>query len=194
MSKNPKKVKVQDVNLGDENERLIGIIMTVLQTLLFDLKELRKIYNIITERTLSGVNFDLNKIIEFINYSFSKNKNLTTMREIPQIFIFDKKSRIISLVYSLCDLPTKKVKSDFIRKMKLYVPLNFAVFEQLMVKNGYSDDDKYWIMTRLELIHNTDDGPISIDKVSKKLTRTVRNDFIEIISAYDHYDTGAFAP
>lgn len=178
--------------LEPENERLLQLLFSLLTVLKFDTSECQKIYDIISSKVTSEVGIDFRNILEFVNLSFSIDQNLTETHYVPHIFNFDNES--IQLIDGVGHLPTEDEKKDFIIKMKSYSTIDFTNFRDMMSFLGFSPNEQQWITTRLELIHNTTDGPISMNKVIERLMTIIktmanesRNSFIEVISVYDHY-------
>ncbi len=190
--KNNKNSKLYGGELDPENERLLQLLFSLLAVLKFDADECQEIYDIISTKVSSEVGIDFRNVLEFINLSFSIDQNLTEARDIPQIFNFN--NEMIQLIDSVGQLPTKDDKNNFITKMKSYSTIDFTNFRDMMSFIGFSHNEKQWITTRLELIHNTVDGPISMNKVIERLMTMIktmanetRNSFMEVISVYDHY-------
>lgn len=189
-----KKLGGDPTNTGSEQERLINLLISLLLCLGFNVEECRKIYDDIKIKRESGISINLRNMMEFINFSFSINQDLTTMHDVPQIFNFE--TNPIQMLEGVGKIPTESERKDFVIKMKSYSMIEFAKLKELMSLVGFSEEEQYWITTRLELIHNTNDGPISIDKVVSKITsmiqtvgKEVRRSFIEVVSVYDHYES-----
>jgi hypothetical protein len=177
-----------------EQERLINLLISLLLCLGFNVEECRKIYDDIKKKIESGISINLRNMMEFINFSFSINQDLTTMHDVPQIFNFERSP--IQMLEGVGKIPSESERKDFIIKMESYSTIEFAKLKELMSLIGFSEEEQYWITTRLELIHNTNDGPISIHKVVSKITsmiqtvgKEVRRSFIEVVSVYDHYES-----
>jgi hypothetical protein len=173
-----------------ENERLLNLLISLLLSLNFKVSECREIYNDVVKRD----DLDLRNVMELVNFTFSINKDLTTMKDVPQIFDFEKDP--IQILTELGIKPIERERKLFIIKIKSYLTIDFTKLKEIMSLIGFSIQEQYWITTRLELIHNTEEGPISINKVISKMTsmiqassKEIRATFIEIISVYDHYDS-----
>jgi hypothetical protein len=179
-------------DLEPENERLLQLLFSLLTVLKFDTSECQEIYDIISTKVTSEVGIDFRNVLEFVNLSFSVDQNLTEAHDVPQIFDFDNES--IQLIDGVGQFPTENKKKEFITKMKSYSTIDFTNFRDMMSFVGFSPNEQQWITTRLELIHNTTDGPISMNKVIERLMTMIktmanetRNSFMEVISVYDHY-------
>jgi hypothetical protein len=177
---------------NSENERLSNLLISLLLSLGFNVMECREIYREIKNKMESGISIDIRNMMELINFTFSINQDLTTMREVPQIFDFDKNP--IEILEEIGKKTTESERKEFV--MKSYLAINFTKLKELMTLIGFSVQEQNWITTRLELIHNTNDGPICINEVISKIKsmiQTIGNDvrmsFIEIVSVYDHYES-----
>ena len=184
--------KIVGGQLDAENERLVKLLFSLLTVLKFDTNECHEIYDIISIKISSEVGLDLRNVLEFVNLSFSIDQSLTESHDVPHIFNFDNET--IQLIDGVGKLPTESEKKTFITRMKLYSKIDFTNFCDMMSFVGFSTNEQRWITTRLELIHNTADGPISMNKVIERLMSMIktmanetRSSFIEIISVYDHY-------
>lgn len=177
-----------------EAKRLENIMINLLFALEFDNDRCNEICDIIEQKILSGIVIDYLNIMEFINFSFSLEQDLKIMCNVPQIFDFEKSpTRIIN---GLGRIPTENEKDEFVSQIKSYSTIDFTKLVDLMSIIGFPTKEQDWITTRLELIHNTADGPITINKVIRKLklmiqtiTTEARSSFIEIISVYDLYES-----
>lgn len=177
-----------------ENERLLNLMLSLLLSLGFNVDESRIIYNHIKHRIESGTSIDIRNVMEFINFTFSINQDLTTTQDVVQIFDFERKP--IQIIEGVGRKPSLSQRKDFIIQIKSYLTIDFTELKLLMDLIGFSIQEQNWITTRLELIHNTNDGPISINKVISKIKTMiltigteVRRSFIEIVSVYDHYES-----
>jgi hypothetical protein len=176
---------------GDtEKERLLKLLVSLLLSLDFDVIESREIY----DEVLKKKELNIRNLMELINYTFSINKDLTMMRDVPQIFDFEKSP--IEILREHGRKASESERKEFVLKVKSYLSIDFTKLIEIMSLIGFSIHEQYWITTRLELIHNTEDGPISINKVISKMTSMIqrvsnemRSSFIEIVSVYDHYES-----
>jgi hypothetical protein len=191
-TKKSKNKKIIGGQLDAENERLVKLLFRLLIVLKFDTSECQEVYDIVSTKVSSEVGLDFRNVLEFVNLSFSIDQNLTETHDVPHIFNYDNET--IQLINGAGKLPTESEKLTFIEKMKSYSTIDFTSFRDMMSFVGFSTNEQNWITTRLELIHNTTDGPISMNKVIerfismiKTMAHETRNSFMEVISVYDHY-------
>lgn len=191
-----KKQRINETRGGNtsDDERLLNLMISLLLSLGFNVDESRIIYHHIKHKIESGILLDIRNVMELINFTFSINQDLTTTHNVVQIFDFEQNP--IQIIESLCKKPSLSQRKDFIIKIKSYLTIDFTELKLLMELIGFTIQEQNWITTRLELIHNTNDGPISINKVISKIKTMIltvgteiRRSFIETISVYDHYES-----